>query len=67
MLKKCFKIDNSIYSEDIINSVIEVFKDISEISYDEDKLCINVDSEEEAKETFLEFMNYYIWVYNELV
>lgn len=66
MLKKSFKIDNSIYDENIINSSILDFKEVADIVYDNWILNISWDEDIEIEEIFLEFMNYVLWKQNEL-
>jgi len=64
-MKKEFKINNEIYTEDIINQAISDFKEVSEIKYNGKILEINWESELEIDEIFNEFMNYIIWLINE--
>ena len=66
MLKKNFKIDSFIYDENIIKSSIDDFKEVTDILYNNWVLEIHWNNEEEIEEIFLEFMNYFIWVKNEL-
>lgn len=65
MLKKCFKIDNEIYDEDIISKWIDDFEDVAKIEFSNNLLCIEAETEEETLEIFNEFMNYCVWIYNE--
>lgn len=64
MLKKDFLLENSIYSEEYINSAITDFEDFT-ISYKKWKLTIEWDTPEEIDEIFGEFMNYVISLHNE--
>jgi len=64
-MKKEFKIDIEIYSEDLINQTITDFKEVSEITFKNNVLEINWGSEEEIDEIFNEFMNYCISLINE--
>lgn len=63
MLKKSFKINNEIYSDDIILIAIDAFVDVANITYND--WLLNIESEENLDEIFNEFMNYTIWVFNE--
>lgn len=66
MLKKCFKIDNEIYDENIISKAIDDFEDVVKIEFSNNLLCIEAETEEETLEIFNEFMNYCVWIYNEV-
>jgi len=66
MQKKCFKIENNFYSQDILLQVISDFSDIANISLENNELCIEWENFYEIDEIFNEFMNYVIWLYNEL-
>lgn len=66
MQKKCFKIEDSFYPENIIAQAIKDFKEISNISLNDWQLEIESETLEEIDEIFNEFMNYVIWLYNEL-
>ncbi len=63
MLKKTFKIDSSIYTNNIILKAIEDFKDYYIISFDNSEIII--DWYDNIDEIFNEFMNYVIWLINE--
>lgn len=65
MLKKCFKIDNEIYDENIISKAIDDFEDVAKIELSNNLLCIEAETEKESLEIFNEFMNYCVWIYNE--
>jgi hypothetical protein len=65
MLKKSFKIDNSIYNLDAINSSIDDFKDSFSIFYKDWVLEIEWDDDREIENIFWEFMNYVVWKQNE--
>lgn len=67
MLKQNFKIDDNIYSKDIIDNVIKDFSEVAEISYNNWVLAIASDDNSNIEEIFNEFMNYFIWLYNELI
>lgn len=64
MLNQNFKIEDSIYPENIINEAIIAFSEIANISYSSWILSINAESD--IEEIFNEFMNYVIALYNEL-
>ena len=66
MQKKEFQIENSIYDESSIKKSIEDF-DWFDISYIEGKLSISWDNENEIDEVFNEFMNYVLWMQNEII
>lgn len=63
MLKKTFKIDNSIYKSNIILKAIEDFRDYYIISFENNEIII--DWYDNIDEIFNEFMNYVIWLINE--
>lgn len=63
MLKQNFKIEGSIYPENIIIQAIEDFNDVANISYENWEIVI--ESEDNITEIFNEFMNYVVWLYNE--
>ncbi len=65
MWNQSFKIDNTIYSNEIISRWMEDFKNIAKMSYDNWEM--NLESEEDTEEIFNEFMNYILWIYNEWV
>lgn len=64
-MKKEFKINEEIYSEENIKQAILDFEDISKIWYNNEQLEINWNTEIEIEEIFNEFMNYVIWLNNE--
>ena len=64
MLNQNYKIEDSIYPENIINEAIIAFSEIANISYSSWTLSINAESD--IEEIFNEFMNYVIALYNEL-
>lgn len=64
MLKKSFKIDSVIYSEDIINRMIWDFSDF-DIVYLNGNIEIIWDTDEEIDNIFHEAMNYLVALYNE--
>lgn len=66
MLKKSFKIDNDIYSADLINKAIIDFIDFVQISYLNSEIIIE-SNDDDIDEIFNEFMNYLIGIYNELI
>ncbi|MDD5213059.1 MAG: hypothetical protein PHG82_01420 [Candidatus Gracilibacteria bacterium] len=63
MQKQNFKIEDSIYPENIINQAIEDFKYVADINYTNNELII--ESEDDIDEIFNEFMNYVVGLYNE--
>ncbi len=63
MQKQNFKIEDSIYPENIIVQAIEDFNEVSNISYKSWEIII--ESDEDINEIFNEFMNYVVWLYNE--
>ena len=65
-MKLKFEINTELYSENIINQAIKDFKDISNIEINNNNLSIEWDNEKEITEIFNEFINYVIWIYNEL-
>lgn len=65
MLKKVFKIDNNIYSNESIMSAIEAFLDISSVSFLDWELFIQWENEIEIEIIFNEFMNYVLALENE--
>jgi len=64
-MKKEFKINSEIYSEDIVNEAISAFEEVSLIKYDDNKIKIKGETEEEIDEIFNELMNYIVWLINE--
>ncbi|MDD4151922.1 MAG: hypothetical protein PHR68_04875 [Candidatus Gracilibacteria bacterium] len=64
MLKKSFKIDNDIYSIDLINKAIIDFIDFVKISYLNSEIIIE-SNDDDINEIFNEFMNYVVGLYNE--
>lgn len=65
-MKKEFKIDSEIYSDDIIKKAISDFIEVSDIKHNNLILEINWDSDSEIEEIFNEFMNYCIHLINEI-
>lgn len=63
MQKQNFKIENSIYSENLINQAIEDFSEVAKITYTNNELII--ESDDDIIEIFNEFMNYVVGLYNE--
>jgi hypothetical protein len=63
MQKQNFKIDDSIYPENIIVQAIEDFSEVADISYKNWEIII--ESDDDITEIFNEFMNYVVWLYNE--
>jgi len=59
-MKKEFKINSEIYSEDIVNEAISAFEEVSLIKYDDNKIKIKGETEEEIDEIFNELMNYIV-------
>ncbi len=59
-MKKKYKIDSEIYSEDKIQNTISDFSEVTEIKYSKWELEIIWDTEIEIEEIFNEFMNYLI-------
>lgn len=66
MLKKTFKLEKTIYSEDFIKSAIKDFTGFV-ISYEKWQLTISGENSEEIDEIFNELMNYILWIYNESI
>jgi hypothetical protein len=66
MQKKDFLLENRIYCEDIIKLSISDFSDF-DIRFSESILTITWNSTEEIEEIFNEFMNYVIWMQNEII
>lgn len=64
MLKKSFKIDNTLYSEENIIQMIQDFSDFS-LVYQNGILDISWETFAEIDEIFHEGMNYLIALYNE--
>jgi len=64
-MKKEFEIDTEIYSKDIIPHAIWDFEDVWEIKFENNRIIISWDNEEEIKEIFNEFMNYCVSLINE--
>ncbi len=63
MQKKSFKIDNNIYSEDIISQAVLDFSEIANIIFSD--WFLNIESDWDVDEIFNEFMNYSIALHNE--
>jgi len=61
-VKKEFEINTEIYSEDIINSAISDFSEVSDIKLENKKIIIE---SEDADEIFNELMNYCISLISE--
>lgn len=64
-MQKEYKIDTSIYPENIVFSAIEDFVEVSEINFKENTLFISWENDMEIEEIFNEFINYCIWLINE--
>lgn len=64
MLKQNFKIEDSIYPENIIVKAIKDFIDVANISYKNWEIII--ESDDDITEIFNEFMNYVVALCNEL-
>lgn len=64
-MEKVFKIENEIYDKNILKQVIFDFSESFEIFLQENELKILWETEEEIEEIFNEFMNYYIWLFNQ--
>lgn len=65
MLKKDFKIETSIYDENTIKYSISIFWDNFSIKFEQQKLIIEWETNEEIELIFNEFMNYVIAIQNE--
>ena len=61
-MKHNYKINNEIYSDNIIKQAIIDFEEVCNIEYIDNILIIESDNSEEI---FNEFMNYTIWLINE--
>lgn len=59
-MKKEFKIDSEIYSDDLIKEAISDFQEVAKIEQKNNLLIIEGNSNEEIEETFNELMNYII-------
>ena len=59
-MKKEFKIDSEIYSDDLIKEAILDFEEVANIEQKNNLLIIEGYSDEEMEETFNELMNYVI-------
>lgn len=60
-----YKIDTSIYNENIIIQAIEDFKEITRITFVNNQFEIIWESVEEIEEVFNELMNYIVSLINE--
>lgn len=65
MLKKNFKVNNSIYPTWIINIAIKDFSEVTTIKFKNWVIEISWEDNKFIDEVFNEFMNYVIWLYNE--
>lgn len=65
MWKQNFKINNDIYSEEILLQRVKEFQQYADIEYQNDMLIIQAESQEEIEKIFLEFMNFYLYYYQE--
>jgi len=63
-MKKEFKIDFEIYSEDVLKEAIADFEEVANIELGNSLLKIEWDSDEEIEEVFNELMNYIISLEN---
>lgn len=64
MLKKSFKIDNNLYSSDIVLEAINDFEGFS-LTFTDFILDISAETDVEIQQIFGEFMNYVLALYNE--
>ena len=64
MQKRNFKINNEIYSDNIILNWIKDFENIEKISYKNN--ILSIESEWNIDEIFNEFMNYLVFLYNDV-
>jgi len=64
-MKKEFKINSELYSEEKINEAIAAFSEIWNIVFFDWKISISWNNMEEINEIFNELMNYIIWLINE--
>lgn len=64
MLKKSFKIDNNLYSSDIVLEAINDFEGFS-LTFTDSILDISAETDAEIQQIFGEFMNYVLALYNE--
>lgn len=65
MSEQILKIDKEIYKEEIIKQAIEDFKNVAKIIYSD--TSIKIEWEWDLEEIQNEFMNYCIWLQNELI
>lgn len=63
-MKKFFEISFDIYPKGKILETIKIFKEITNIWFEKNKLFIEWENEDEIEEIFLEFWNYVIWLIN---
>jgi hypothetical protein len=59
-MKKSFKIDSGIYSEEKIQQAISDFKEVANISFINSTISIESNTKEDIEEIFNELMNYII-------
>lgn len=63
MQKKSFKIDNDIYSEELVIRAIWDFIEVANMSYE--SWILEIESDSDLEEIFNEFINYCTFLYNE--
>lgn len=65
MIKQTYKVAKDIYLKDSIIEAIEAYKDIANITYKNNELII--EAETDLDEIFNELMNYVIYIQNEKI
>jgi hypothetical protein len=66
MQKKDFQLENNIYPGNVIGESISAFAWF-DIAFEKWILTISWNDGNEIEETFNEFMNYVLWIYNEAI
>lgn len=61
-MKKEFKIDSEIYSDEKINTAILDFEDVANINFTGSTISIEWDNSDNIEEVFNELMNYIIYL-----
>ncbi len=59
-MKKNFELSSELYSKGNVMKAIEDFKDIATIEFDNYKLIISWEDDDDIEETFAELLNYII-------
>ncbi len=65
-MNKNFEISTYFYPSEIINQAIIDFNEVTQISIQDNILTISWNDENEINNIFNEFINYVIWLINEL-